>query len=256
MKCNEIQNWMIDYIDKPDQIKDKVRNEIENHLESCTACGKTYNQLKDLNIKMEQVEMVDVVDDFRNSFFDKLEKGKAIYNRKTVSFKLNRQFLNIAASVLLLITGSLIGYFIAQKGKVSKLEDEILSLKYSYTSSVLNDRTASVKLKAISYVDEDKSINPDLIPVLGNILKYDDNVNVRLAAANALFKHNHSNEVNTLLIESLKTQTEPLVQIALIDFLVNNQEKQAVDNLKILLERENTNSIVKQHANDGLVVLL
>jgi hypothetical protein len=247
---------MIDYIDNPGQLPEIVRNEIENHLESCTVCGKTYDQLKYLNTKMEQVEMAGVGDDFRNSFIDRLEKGKAIHNRKSVSFKLNRHVLNIAASFLLLITGSLIGYFIAQKGKVSKLEDEIIGLKYSYTSSVLNDKTSSEKLKAISYVNEDKSINPDLIPVLGNILKYDDNVNVRLAAANALFKHNHYNEVNTLLIESLKTQTEPLVQIAIIDFLVNNREKRAVGNLRILLERENTNSIVKQHANNGLVVLL
>jgi N-acetyl-gamma-glutamylphosphate reductase len=58
------------------------------------------------------------------------------------------------------------------------------------------------------------------------------------------------------LIESLKTQTEPLVQIALIDFLVKNHEKQAVQNLKILIEEDDTNSIVKQHANSGLSILL
>lgn len=113
-----------------------------------------------------------------------------------------------------------------------------------------------MRLKALGFVDEKESLNPDLIYTLENILKNDENVNVRLAAANTLFKHNYLNEVNTLLIESLKTQTEPMIQITLINFLVDNKEKQAVENLKILLERDNTNNIVKQYANKGIKVLL
>jgi N-acetyl-gamma-glutamylphosphate reductase len=162
----------------------------------------------------------------------------------------------LAASVLLLVAGSFLGYFVAQKGKVTKLENEILSIKHSYTSSVLNMQTSSIRLKAISFVEEGMSLNTELIQVLGNILNNDENVNVRLAAANALFKNNHNNEVNALLIESLKTQSEPLVQIALIEFLVKNHEKQAVQNLRILIEQDGTNSIVKQHANNGLSTLL
>jgi hypothetical protein len=256
MKCNEIKDWMIDYIDNPSLLEEKLRNEIESHLNSCVACAAEYKQVKELNTKMLQIEMVEESEQFRNKFISRLEKEKASYKRKTVSFKLNRNLVNIAASILLLITGTLIGYFIAKNNKVSKLEDEIMSLKYLYTSSVLSYQTASVRLKAINFVDEDKSINPDLIPILGNILNNDENVNVRLAAANALFKYNYLNEVNRLLIESLQTQTEPVVQIALINFLVDNHEKRAVENLKVLLKRENTNNIVKQYVNHGLKVLL
>lgn len=202
------------------------------------------------------MSVVEESNDFRNSFISKLEKQKESYYSKTISLKINRTILNIAASIVLLICGSAIGYFIAHNSKVSKLENEIVSLKCLYTSAALSNQTASMRLKALGFVDEKESLNPDLIYTLENILKNDENVNVRLAAANTLFKHNYLNEVYTLLIESLKTQTEPMIQITLINFLVDNKEKQAVENLKILLERDNTNNIVKQYANKGIKVLL
>lgn len=256
MNCDEIKIMMIDYIDGHNRLTKDEITEIENHLKSCVACENEFNQLKTLNSKLDQINFIDETNELRESFLNKLENEKSKMKRISITLKLNRSVFNIAASILLLIAGSFFGYFIAQKGKISKLENEILSIKHSYTSSVLNMQTSSIKLKAISYVEEGMSLNSELIQVLGNILNNDENVNVRLAAANALFKNNHNNEVNALLIESLKTQSEPLVQIALIDFLVKNHQKQAVQNLKILIEQDGTNSIVKQHANNGLSTLL
>jgi hypothetical protein len=247
---------MIDYIDDHNRLSNNEITKIENHLKSCVACKNEFNQLKEINSKLEQFNFIDETNELRESFLEKLENEKNKKKRKTITLKLNRTILNLAASVLLLVAGSFLGYFVAQKGKVTKLENEILSIKHSYTSSVLNMQTSSIRLKAISFVEEGMSLNTELIQVLGNILNNDENVNVRLAAANALFKNNHNNEVNALLIESLKTQSEPLVQIALIEFLVKNHEKQAVQNLKILIEQDGTNSIVKQHANNGLSTLL
>lgn len=256
MNCNEIKIRMIDYIDDHNRLSNNEITKIENHLKSCVACKNEFNQLKEINSKLEQFNFIDETNELRESFLEKLENEKNKKKRKTITLKLNRTILNLAASVLLLVAGSFLGYFVAQKGKVTKLENEILSIKHSYTSSVLNMQTSSIRLKAISFVEEGMSLNTELIQVLGNILNNDENVNVRLAAANALFKNNHNNEVNALLIESLKTQSEPLVQIALIEFLVKNHEKQAVQNLKILIEQDGTNSIVKQHANNGLSTLL
>lgn len=256
MNCNEIKIRMIDYIDDHNRLSNNEITTIENHLKSCVACKNEFNQLKEINSKLEQFNFIDETNELRESFLEKLENEKNKKKRKTITLKLNRTILNLAASVLLLVAGSFLGYFVAQKGKVTKLENEILSIKHSYTSSVLNMQTSSIRLKAISFVEEGMSLNTELIQVLGNILNNDENVNVRLAAANALFKNNHNNEVNALLIESLKTQSEPLVQIALIEFLVKNHEKQAVQNLKILIEQDGTNSIVKQHANNGLSTLL
>ncbi|MBN2263941.1 MAG: HEAT repeat domain-containing protein [Prolixibacteraceae bacterium] len=256
MNCNEIKIRMIDYIDDHNRLSNNEITKIENHLKSCVACKNEFNQLKEINSKLEQFNFIDETNELRESFLEKLENEKNKKKRKTITLKLNRTILNLAASVLLLVAGSFLGYFVAQKGKVTKLENEILSIKHSYTSSVLNMQTSSIRLKAISFVEEGMSLNTELIQVLGNILNNDENVNVRLAAANALFKNNHNNEVNALLIESLKTQSEPLVQIALIEFLVKNHEKQAVQNLRILIEQDGTNSIVKQHANNGLSTLL
>ncbi|HOO83234.1 MAG TPA: HEAT repeat domain-containing protein [Prolixibacteraceae bacterium] len=256
MNCNEIKNRMIDYIDDHNRLSKNELIEFENHLKSCVACKNEFNQLKEINSKLDQIHFINETNELRESFLNKLENEKSKMKRISITLKLNRSIFNLAASILLLIAGSFFGYFIAQKGKISKLENEILSIKHSYTSSVLNIPTSSIKLKAISYVEEGLSLNPEFIQVLGNILNNDENVNVRLAAANALFKNKHYNEVNALLIESLKTQSEPLVQIALIDFLVKNHERQAVQNLKILIEQDGTNSIVKQHANNGLSTLL
>jgi HEAT repeat protein len=83
-------------------------------------------------------------------------------------------------------------------------------------------------------------------------LNEDPNVNVRLAAVDALFLFRGNPAVKESLVLSLSRQESPLVQVALIDLLVEIRERRAVEALKSLIGTAKLNPEVKHHAELGL----
>ena len=94
--------------------------------------------------------------------------------------------------------------------------------------------------------------NNEVLTALLNTVKYDSNVNVRLAAVDALHQFADEPIVRQGLIEALRMQDSPLVQIALIDLMVEIRERRAIDVLKRLRREQELNDAVKQRAEWGL----
>ena len=77
----------------------------------------------------------------------------------------------------------------------------------------------------------------------------DKNVNVRLAAINALSEMMDKNEkIKTELIQSLSVQENPLLQISLIQVLTESGVKEAKDEIESISNNENTDKQVKEIA--------
>ena len=87
-------------------------------------------------------------------------------------------------------------------------------------------------------------------------LMTDRNVNVQMKAAEALAKYGKNDYINASLIQALKTQTSPEVQITLIDILVELEAKNAIGELHNILKKREVLDIVKTKAAYGLKVLL
>ncbi|MFC2136924.1 HEAT repeat domain-containing protein [Bacteroidota bacterium] len=256
MKCADIKMLFIDILEDSSSIDEKTKTVFFDHLKECGVCANEFEKLEELNNKLIQVKSIKSDEVFVNDFSIRLEeeKDKA---KKMPSVKSFYQFsYKVAAGILLFIIGSLFGYYFTMNSKVSKLEEEVCGLKYSYTSTILKEQTITAKIKAIGYFNGEPRIDEDFLKILQNLLNKDDNVNVRLAAAKALFKYSNQEEVKTILIESLGKQTEPKVQIELINYLVQNNEKQAIELLQMIISNNEANNIVRQYANNGLKVLL
>lgn len=256
MKCTDIKTIFSDYFDNETVLNNEIKLTFHNHLKTCDICRKEFEQFEQLNSKLSNISKLDVDEDFRETFHNWLEIEKLNNNEPFVTRNFYKISFRIAAGFLLFVLGSFFGYLISNNNTVKQLQLQVLNLQQSYTSSVLKEQTVSSKIKAINYFDGETKIEPEFLSILENILNNDDNVNVRITAAKALFKYNTNTQVNTILLNSLKIQTEPLVQIELIDYLVNEKNKMAIDELKKLLENQNTNYLVKQYANSGLEVLL
>lgn len=80
----------------------------------------------------------------------------------------------------------------------------------------------------------------------------DSNVNVRLAAVDALYLFYDQPEVKEHILGTLAKQDSPLIQAALIDLLVGIRERLAVESLQHLLQDKNLNPQVKQKAVQGI----
>lgn len=62
MKCSEIRELLSLYIDN--MLDDNQVKEVEEHLSSCDACRKEYNELKGIHELLGQAEMIPVPDEF------------------------------------------------------------------------------------------------------------------------------------------------------------------------------------------------
>jgi hypothetical protein len=77
-------------------------------------------------------------------------------------------------------------------------------------------------------------------------------VNVRLEAINALYYFGDKKEVRQAMTQSLRLQTEPNLQIALIEMLVRLKEKGAVNEMQRMMKNKQLSEIVKFKAAEGV----
>jgi hypothetical protein len=257
MNCNDIKSMFLDYLDN--NLDKEAKLQIEKHLEHCKICSGELSQIRLLNEKISNMNRFANPQHLFDNFMLKLEKEKNRLKKWSLGIN-SRSLFRIAASILIFVTGLLTGVMVVtgylEKTRIKEMENEISELKNTVAITMFNQHSTSDRIKALTYFDENNKVSPDLLRSLENALIFDDNVNVRLAAVNALFKYKDSEQVMELLIKCLDSQDEPMVQIAIIRFLVDNREKRAAESLQYLIKNDNTNIFVRQYADQGLHVLL
>ena len=75
----------------------------------------------------------------------------------------------------------------------------------------------------------------EVVSALLDTLLHDPNVNVRLAAIDALARFAGEQQVRQGAIDALQSASSPMVQIALIDFVVGVRDTGSIDTLKKLV---------------------
>lgn len=118
--------------------------------------------------------------------------------------------------------------------------------------SLLDQPSAADRILGIGYSAALKKPDDRTLAGLFDALDYDSNPNVRLAAVEALYLFRNRPGVRENLVRSLAVQAYPLVQIALIDFLVDIREERAAEALKSLIEAGDLTPEVRQRAEQGL----
>ena len=94
------------------------------------------------------------------------------------------------------------------------------------------------------------------VQVLINTLNFDSNPNVRLAACEALYRLRADPRVREALVHSLPIQTDPNVQITLIDMVVAMHVRRAVPQLQRLAKRPDALPVVRAQAEAGIGKLI
>lgn len=112
--------------------------------------------------------------------------------------------------------------------------------------------SASERIQAVNQSYELDGIDEALTQLLINTLNFDANVNVRLAACQALSRFESEPRVRQALIQSLSIQTDPNLQITLIDMLVASKEKRAVGEMQRLARSQQTIQAVRLRAQEGI----
>ena len=128
-------------------------------------------------------------------------------------------------------------------------------MKEALLFSLIDDESASQRIKAVSYAEEIRNPEQKVIDVLVNTLNHDKSVNVRLAALYSLGSWADNRIVRDSLVSSLPEQKEPLIQVMLINLLAAKKESRAIAPIKDILSNSNTLPEVKEVAQRILKTL-
>ncbi len=270
MICQQAKDLLPDYW--LGSIDAAARAELEAHLASCASCREETVGLQTIWNKLGALPNAQPSETTRARFYAMLDayqqglhQNQAPLLRDVINGWLERWWpkqpaFQFAFAAMCLLLGLLLGNrFNApprENGELVTLRNELHSMRELMTLTLLRQESPSERLQGVSWVENMANPDNELLSALLHRLDYDPNVNVRLAAVDALYLFVHQPVVRQGLLQSLSRQTSPLVQIRLIDLIVEMREKQAAAALQQLLGNEKINADVKQRAEWGIQQLL
>ena len=179
--------------------------------------------------------------------------GPGIMSRLKQLFTIQPGFA-MAYSLLLVVVGIVLGHWLnapapvapsSDKKQLEQLSAQVSDMREMMMKSLLQNPSASERIRGVSYTSEITTVNPGVIDALLTTLNNDQNVNVRLMTLEALTHYASNPAVRAGLVESIQQQESPLVQAALADVMLKLQEKNAIRPFKKLLQQKNLNSLVR-----------
>jgi len=247
------------------------RSSIQTHLKSCAACRREYESLSllwnSLSALPEEKPSPAMRERF-NAMLSAYEQGIRHGETSSVWETLNQfigRFLPSQpaiqfAMMFVLVVGSFVlgsrsedGFESGGNGQddqieLAELRGEVLAMSRMLAISLLQQQSASERIKGASLSQPDEQV----IGTLVQTLNYDPNVNVRLAAMDALTKYSDEPEIRETLIGSLEKQTSPLVQLALVEVIAELNLPGAATVFRQLLEKEQLNQTVRERIQQRL----
>jgi hypothetical protein len=269
MPCNDAELLLIDYLDN--QLSNTSKKSLGQHLQGCVQCSRQLAEYRELfqSIAAQKTEkpgpaLRDNFNSMLQSEINMLATARIIEPtmKKTASVHSLTGFLvKVAACLILLAGGIILGTSVTGQrnaeniAQVTALRREVKAMKEAMIFSLLADESASERIKAISYAEQMSDPGQGIITALIRTLNLDQNVNVRLAALGSVSKFSSNQVIRDSLVNSLRFQQEPIVQIVLINILTDRKEKRAVDAIKEIISNKTTLAPVKDAAEKGLKLL-
>ncbi|WCO01217.1 zf-HC2 domain-containing protein [Psychroserpens ponticola] len=259
MDCKNLEQHIVDYIDE--QLSAEKSQQIANHIASCDNCKSIYEETKALFSAFKNVEEETPSDNLRTGFYKLLEEEKQLLDDRIVELpKQKKEFpwkqaFQIAASIIFMFGGYFLGSHNSKQianNEISALQQETVELREDMMLAMIENQSPSKRIQAVSFTEDFVKPDVKILEALIGRMQYDGNMNVRLAAAEALSEFPKSTIVKEAFIKALTAQKDPSLQIAIIQFLVKIQEKRAIAPMQQLLEHEDTPNFVKDQVNDGI----
>lgn len=257
MNCEHAKERLTGWLSN--QLPESERKAIDNHLAECGDCRQEFETDKQLWQLLGKASATpEPGEAMREGFYAMLDTFKETEARKSrnswqdFAKKLQQWWtpqlaLRVAYSVCLLSVGLFVGYWLnrPQDVKMETLTAEVQQMRQMMMLSLIENPSATERLKAVSYTKEITEVDDKVLNALFTTLNNDPNVNVRLVTLEALADLAHDPHVREGLVLSLSKQESPLVQVALADVMVKLQEKRSIKAFRQMLRRDDLNDLVK-----------
>lgn len=230
------------------------------------------SELKELEktyLEMGSLEVPELTSEsnLHGRFYSMLEEKKKAQSAKITSLSsvwmqrlqdgFSQYKIGYAAAIFItgLLAGNLFDLSGKQDQKIDNLTAEVYQMREIMMMSLLENDSPSERLRAVNISNELPETDNKIAEALLQTLNKDPNVNVRIAAVDALINHASSPAVRSGMIDSITRQESPLVQIALADAMIALQESESVDQFRKLLEQDDMNYNVRNKIEHTILAL-
>ncbi|MEO6522261.1 MAG: zf-HC2 domain-containing protein [Mucilaginibacter sp.] len=273
MKCEQYRDLFTDYINKDLSIAE--RQNMEQHLATCPGCAEELQAMESIWNMMGTVETPEPSANLQVKFQAMLNTYKEEVAQQQPSawqglkdswsriWQMQPQW-PMAYNLVILVIGFGGFWLMNQKGGTAKPQDdqlqalnkEVHELKQTMMLSLLENPSASERIRGVSYTPEIKHADKEVIDALLATLNNDPNVNVRLSTLDALTRLANHAEVRQGLIASIVQQDSPLMQSAIADLMLKLQEKKSIKQFKELLKQKNLDNGVRDKISQTIKTLI
>lgn len=258
MNCEQADKLLLDSL--MGALDAENRQALDEHLETCDRCRQEaagvesiWQDLGDLDEARHEVPSDKLNRRFRLALAD---YEADLYSAQRPGFSewwaglwSARPAWQAAFSAALLAMGVFLGAGMSSsettRGEIEQLRAEMDTMSRAVTISLLQHQSASERLRAVSWSRMTRS-DDQVLNALLESAREDPNVNVRLAAVDALADYADSGPVRSGLIETLRVEDSPLVQLAVLE-AVAGEEGLRDGELRKLTESGVVDESVLQH---------
>jgi hypothetical protein len=239
-------------------------DQIEKLIESGSIEMSELHGFNDIDAKVSKLDFASPSSHLDDRFYHMLAKEQA--SRTSFSW---RGFFSwpelapkLALASVMLVIGVGVGYLLrpaavtTSSTEMVELGKQMSEMKEMMMLTLLEKESASERLKAVSLTQDMDKASEKVTSALIQTLNNDENVNVRLAALDALRPYLANSGVREELIRSIAQQDSPLVQVALADMMAAAQVKSSVKELEKILKNEKTPSDVKNRIQKSIDILI
>lgn len=236
--------------------------ELEKLIEAGTVAITDLRDLSLLNDRIVKMEDLAPSLNLDDKFYAALAKEKKSIAKPQPSFNWSSLFQwnpQTGFALALLVVGLVGGYTInafRPDPEIKELSDQMTEMKEMMMLTMLEKESATDRLKAVSLTSDMNTTSKKVTDALFQVLNSDPSANVRLATLEALSTYTRNPDVRVRLVQSIASQEDPLVQIALAELMVELNEKSSVKELRKLMDGNTTPKEVKEKLKESIDVLI
>jgi hypothetical protein len=241
---------------------------LEQHVSSCAECRVEHAGIQALWRALGDLPPATVPSvRMRERFAAMIAAERAAAETRPASRDLRRPtwgrfwpgepLVQLAIAASLLLVGLVIGRATAPRpappnGELAEVRGELRDMRQMLTLSLLQQQSATERLRGVSSTAQIDQPGNEVVAALLDTLLHDPNVNVRLAAVDALRRFSDRPDVRVGTKRAASDTSSPLLQVALIDFMVETRDPDAPALLRSLEQNDSIDGLVRERARWGL----
>lgn len=263
MRCDEMSERIPEWL--TGELDERRLVELREHLTGCPGCSREATALEALWRELGEGAAVEPPDGLGERVRARLAFEIARERRRTTSaptqgsapgsFAWNSAWLRFAAAVAILAAGVFVGGELADRRSaraIADLREDVRSQREALIVAMLEMRSASDRLRGVAYGRQMSAADDRVAAALFEALLHDPDVNVRLAALDALAPRAVRPDERPRWVAAVARQDSPLVQLSLLDVLLAADSSAAARDLEQLLDNPDLDPVVRGYLRDRI----